>query len=1746
MTMALSQSHQHFVDLVLSDLEQGITRNKRSYELLAKGQKIVDQNTVKELTELAITIKARSIAHRNALSIEEKYFQLVQLYRSQVNLSHRTSQSILLQQYSTPAPISYLAGVFAGAHTSTSVFEPCAGNGLLALAARLEYTTVNEIDPVRLENLNAQGFKRVLAIDATKEFKGFDRVFESVMTNPPFGRLLDKINYGSYGIATLEHSMAIIALNTMRYDGRCSIIVGGHASYDAKGRIKQGPNRIFMNYLYHNYHVVDVINISGKHLYSRQGTGFDTRLILIDGRKANPDGHAPLYDASREEPMTDFNTLYSRVKKAIEQSRKVYEMNLEQYVHVQKSIYSLSPPKYNDWSKRIEEFKAIHKSIILEHDKKGYGITSEIQQDYPELVNSLEQHDMNVPDEFEEEARRLLEQQKKENGLGTLCQPENAELYLVDFQDLNNPQKKYQTFFPAYSLRAAERLASTIVLELQDNFPPIFLKVISVKKWFAPYQLNGLGSPYLPTSKGCIVLDTVVPDSMSFETHQSIQKVERAVGGNIDEFVRNRLGYSSHVELCKALAAEQIDAVAMTIYNIEARQIYDKGQGMIIGDQTGIGKGRIAAAIIRYAIVQGHKPIFLTEKANLFSDLYRDLRAIGGASFVPFIINAKGEKSDILDEDGDKIYGALSPSEQQQIFESHDLPPVFDFIMATYSQFNNEKVRLKRDFLLNYARNSVLILDEAHNASGSGQTGRFIQDVVKSSKGVLFLSATFAKRPDNMPLYALKTCLSETNSSEQGLINSITRGGVALQEVIASELVKEGQMLRRERSSEGVEVNYITLFEHEQKHRNIADTITSILRDIIAFQKDYIIPKVNKMDDELSRSQMNVTLREGTQKSGVDFMPYFSKVFQVINQMLFSIKAEAVADRAIERLREGKKPVIAFASTMATFLEDIENEQGTPAQIGDVIGADFSQVLRRGLDAILRYSVVEADGMHHKAQFSVAELGSLAEEEYTAIMQKIDAVSSGITISPIDVIISKIRKAGYSVAEVTGRKFELAIFESNSDNELGNIATPEDDAFNPIQKRINQIVRQPQSKRLLGRIQPRKRMVTNEAFRLFNNNQIDVLLINQSGSTGASAHAIPTNLVPREQVKQRVMLILQAELDISTEVQKRGRINRTGQIFKPIYDYITSAIPAEQRLMMMLQSKLKSLDANTTSNQKQSRNILDVPDFLNVYGNELVREYLKENPAIDAKLDHPLESTMKVADEALKVSGRVAVLNTAEQDEFYTYMTTNYNAKIEELKQLGEYNLEMEQLDLQAKTLSSYPCIVGKGGASAFGKDSVMELVEAKVLRKPYRYDELNEILIKNLNGKTPEQVQQEILNAYSLSGSKHLTLIAEIERKSAEKLEKIKGDSKLKEILKSEGERAYNEQLKILQDEIIQNREHEIEKIFRNHEDVKNYLTRIFKFFTIGKQLYFVVDFQKETDNEIVECVFLGFAIDKEKPNAFTPSNIKLRFALANSTRLITLAASQRTHIGSILSENIAVENELRPTLNLEQYWKQAIKDKLADRENRYIITGNLLQGLSEFSGKLISYTTNTNEVKKGILIPYNYFTENKSATIYITVPVSQAAPIFKSLAEGKSIVISDSISIFRYKGNFKMIAPLSRSSGGQVFLNENLLKLVEGNNFNRVSNTMVGIFDSTQLATVLKLLEDELGASVSISQQDYLQLSKDKPLPTEYDNFPILPMLEEKVNQEDEDDFEFEAQALLLLQEQEIELLKLNSKND
>lgn len=1730
-----------FVATIKDHLERGVAGNKKAVEKLAASFGINNKTTVKELTELAIVESARQISLATDLDQVEKYRRIVRLYESQVNLSHRTSESIMLQQYSTPAPIGYLAGIFCGVDRfhlkGLTAFEPSAGNGLLTISGQPSVFRVNEIGKLRNLNLQTQGFISVDKTDATEDFSqtlGYENTFDAVITNPPFGRSRVAVDFDGYKIDTLEHLMAIRALDTMKPKGKAAIIIGGHTEYDEKGRVRAGSQRLFLNYLYSHYYVADIIPIDGHKLYSRQGTSFDVRLILIDGRKPRVEGAAPVLNEGR-------GTVYLYNDKEFSEQDLIDEADAastyDQWdaeagpiTTIEQALEFLGDEVKVKQSRRIKEkpvsrFDELY-DRVTEAMKYSHQLTYKPDAEPPvqkkpenESMESLFKDYLSIKAKHLD-AIILVKEKEGENFFAFMDDAKKAsEVLDLELQEF------YKSGKPVFYIKFPEERVEIITNRLMRHGHRVGLaeqladpkkagskqseadeaKYLQEKMREEIRRMESgeeLGAPYLPASESCVYLHTVVPDSMDYETREALERIRHEVGGSIDEFVRQRLGYASKLDLCKALSAEQTDAVAMAIYNIEARE-----QGMIIGDQTGIGKGRIAASIIRYAIQRGLKPIFITEKPNLFSDIYRDLIAIGSAHLVPFIVNGRENKTDVKDENGEVLHQALPYAEQQGYFRDRAIPAKCDFVMATYTQFNSpDRKPEKPQFLLAVSENNILIMDESHNASGSSQTGEFLQEVVHRSLGVVFLSATFAKRPDNMPIYAMKTAISDANMNKEDLIAAIGKGGMALQEVLASQLVKEGQMLRRERSFEGIEVNYMSLDDRETEHKAIADNITEVLREIIAFQSGNVDTMIEEMDKIAVAEGKEVTQRGGTNQAGVDNLPYFSKVFQVINQMLFAIKAEAVADWTIERLKQGKKPVIAFSSTMGSFIEQMENDHGLPVGDGDVINADFSEVLLRGLDGVLRYTETAVNGDKVFKKLELNDLVPAVKAEYLRIAEKIKAMSSGICISPIDLILQKITQAGYKVAEVTGRKYEVQL----------NLKTGK------------------------GLVTSRNKVNTNDAFRQFNNNEIDVLMINQSGSTGASAHAIVTKKVPASEVKQRVMIVLQAELNINTEVQKRGRINRTGQILLPIYDYMISAIPAEKRLMMMLQNKLKSLDANTTSNQKQSTKILDVSDFLNKYGDKLVTQYLADNPEINKLLGDPLhladtenEDAETTEDAAHKVSGRVAVLSTKMQADFYNEISAAYNDYVEYLKQVNEYDLEVETMNLEAETVSTQVVKMGKGGDSEFGADSVLEKVKANVLKKPFKRTELENILKEELGERNAKDLQKEMVDDFEKFVTEQMQ--ADINTSNAHFDEEIKNISNERkaQAAKARSESEFLRYIAGREKELQEAKSRQEDKLRTQTQNRLNNLGSILEFFYTGRNLLYPLASFSEGDVNI-KAVFIGFIVDKRKKNPYAPSNIRLRFALASSNKYIAMPASYSKDINAIIGVSHAVKTrDLETTLS---EWEQAIKASDVSRNLRYVVTGNLLQAFSDYKGKLVSYTTNRGGVKKGILMP-EYWEPKGEMQETVSVPVLRASKIIGSATKGKGITTVNGTTILNTGSDYKIIVPASRQRGGDVYLDSEILKLVEGNIFEKTADKMVAQLPHSALESFLQILQEKFNDSVELMYREF-DLIKNEAHQTRTRN-QIKLLTPQEV--EEEENLTLMAMSLKVKMEMELELLRL-----
>ncbi|WP_337045335.1 strawberry notch-like NTP hydrolase domain-containing protein [Emticicia sp. 17c] len=1199
-----------------------------------------------------------------------------------------------------------------------------------------------------------------------------------------------------------------------------------------------------------------------------------------------------------------------------------------------------------------------------------------------------------------------------------------------------------------------------------------------------PKAHKGLGDLYRPSSRAkSLGVDT--PDSMSYEIHQSLERLKKAVG-NVDDFVQARLKYPSMKALSDALSAEQIDAVALAIYNIEAKR-----QGIIIGDQTGIGKGRIAAAMIRYGVQQGLKPVFITEKPNLFSDLYRDLKAIGSAHLRPFIVNAKESKTLIKDENGVVVYEPLEKTALDRVLKSAHLPTGFDYVMLTYSQISEGEYNAKGQYVgtsakLNFVRSmaekNILVMDESHNAAGESNTGKNLQGIVSASLGVTFLSATFAKRPDNMPIYALKTAMSETNLSNEGLTEAIKKGGVALQEIISSQLVGQGQMIRRERSYEGIEVNYLTTEEFGAEQKQTADAVTGIMRDIIAFQETYVKPEISSLNRIVAAEQGEVKERQGTSKAGVDNSPYFSKVFQAINQMLLAVKAKSVAARAIARLKQGKKPVIAFSNTMGSFLESLQNDDGTPVGDGDKINADFATVLIRGLEGVLRYTVHSANGSQQHELFDISQFSSEAQESYRGIVRKINTSSTGIVISPIDLIIQEIEKAGYSIAEVTGRKYKL-VLEERKIKPTG------------LGKGLGRM----EPKSYVGTVQLRKRENTNDAFRRFNDNEVDVLMINQAGSTGASAHAVATRKVPASQVRQRVMIVLQAELDINTEVQKRGRINRTGQLIKPIYDYVSCAVPAEKRLMMMLQKKLKSLDANTSSNQKNSEALLKSDDFLNKYGDVVVLEYLRENPEFNEAIGDPLNLSASKSDSgktsaapedlAHRVSGRVAVLSTREQEEFYEEILRRYHHYLELLLEQDEYDLEVEVQDLKAETQQQTILVANSaGGGSPFSDHTYLEQCEVAVLKKPLTASEVEKKVEKELDGKTPLDYSTDLIQRAKTTILKR---VAELEGQEQQKYEQLIGViAQEKDYQKRQSPQEQQAYLRQREAELREALAAKIQAIKVKYNNEYRYLYELIQYFYPSRQIYVPGDVENASGWKTYGVV-LGIKVGGNKRNPFAPSNLSIQLALASSKRQLTIDLGPKNQVllYSIKGQSPGTSPTFEQTL---QGWKGAIAESTKDRNTRYIATGNLLQFFGQLAlprAKLIQFSTLDGKIRKGALLPESYSPKgfDKESQQRIIVPLDKCVPLIRRLSTKGQLVCSHKLVIMVTGGGYRFMVPASRQLGGGIYLDAEVLEYVQGHDFQKVSNLMVAVCTPDKLSSLCEVLGRKLKVSAEVSQQDF-----------------------------------------------------------
>ena len=756
----------------------------------------------------------------------------------------------------------------------------------------------------------------------------------------------------------------------------------------------------------------------------------------------------------------------------------------------------------------------------------------------------------------------------------------------------------------------------------------------------------------------------------------------------------------------------------------------------------------------------------------------------GRYRLTPFVPN----RIDIKNMKGDIIYPAIPVNELNVIYRKKNkggkwmddpkvdmstlvLPKLYKIIALPYSQIRNpymnenKTLTNKVKLISKYSIDNVIILDEAHNASGQVKgeltnTGKMIFNFVKNSGMTTYLSATYAKRADNMPLYALKTAIRECNLSDTELITAFREGKNALQEAVSAELTRNGELVRRERRIAGK-----TIYKYESESSQTG------LNQIAHLNK------VASLFGEVSKFAgiVKSTIRQLKKQEDIDikFAGNVNRLrFLMFNFFLLGLKIKQTSEEAIEKLKSGKKTVIAIANTMESALNNMSknfasNKDEDKYTIGDTIENDFKLYLCYMLNYTMRYKIKE-EVVNDKGDKEMQErlvyildakdsvsaaLKDALIEKFNVALNLIKSSDTGVYIAPIDMIKANIRANGFSIEEITGRQREIQ-FEGTS------FAT--------------------------GTIERRKPKKTEEIIRDFNENKLDCVILNQSGAAGVSMHAVkagqaqkvyhtpPMSLTDKTEVKARAMVVTQMELDVNKEVQKLGRINRTGQLYDPEYTYIISVIPSEKRLTALMEKKLRSLMANVSSNQNQAEDMFSADDFFSDVAVKPCKETIEviKGGTIEVSVD-----SIRTGEGIYEITKLLYFKDFDVQNNFYKTFAEKLSKEIETLTHQGLYTGKMMQKNYYAEQKEVFPFYLGSNEAkTSFGRHSILERVEVTEMQE--KYLEINiDAKIKDYQFiKYRNALQNNFFPTYldfSRAAKTHVEqMIAEINKVSLERIE--------------------------------------------------------------------------------------------------------------------------------------------------------------------------------------------------------------------------------------------------------------------------------------------------------------------------------------------------------------------------------------
>lgn len=673
--------------------------------------------------------------------------------------------------------------------------------------------------------------------------------------------------------------------------------------------------------------------------------------------------------------------------------------------------------------------------------------------------------------------------------------------------------------------------------------------------------------------------------------------------------------------------------------------------GFFLGDGTGAGKGRQAAACILDQWLKGNRRhIWISKNAPLLEDAQRDWTAIGGLP------------SDILDLARCKIGEEITAPE--------------GILFVPYGTLRSSRVEDTRlDQIVRWAGKEfegVIVFDEAHEMGGvaggegalgqkqgslQGIAGVLLQNTLPRAR-VLYASATGASDVNNLA-YAVRLGLwgpGTAFATREQFISEIRDGGIAAMELVARDLKASGLYLARALSFAGVEYD---ILRHDLTSEQIAIYDTYCEAWTIIHQNLEAALELTGIVDGLE----NKTLNSGAKAAARSRFEGTKQRF--FAQVLLSLKLPSIYPAIDEHLANDESVVVQLVSTAESILNRRLNE----------LDPDEREALELDLsprEAIVDY-LTRAFPTRQMEEYT-DELGDVRSRPMwdeagnpvhnpQAEAARADLIEHICAMPPIPTALDALLEhyGVTAVAEVTGRSKRL--------------------------------VRDGSGQQRLESRSPRTNLAETTAFMTGAKR---ILVFSDAGGTGRSYHA---SLDAKNQ-KRRVHFLLEPGWRADRAIQGLGRTHRTHQACPPLFRPVTTDCKGEARFTSTIARRLDALGA-LTRGQRQTggQGMFDASDNLeSIYAKHALHDWygllatgkLKSTTLSEFQRMSGLELTDQdgVLREDLppiqRWLNRILAMKIAVQNAIFDEFLTLVETRVSAAKEAGTFDIGVETVAVEA------------------------------------------------------------------------------------------------------------------------------------------------------------------------------------------------------------------------------------------------------------------------------------------------------------------------------------------------------------------------------------------------------------------------------------------------------------------------------